>query len=288
MPTYCIGDIHGCFAELEALLDLIKFDSNKDQLYFVGDLVNRGPDSLKVLRFIKQLPNTIVTLGNHDLHLLELYYRTVDFESEHLRQVLAAPDCNELITWLKNQRLLVYDSKFNAAIVHAGILPQWNLQQALSLAAEAEQILQSNSLDFFQNMYGDEPDEWSDNLKGYARFRFIINAFTRMRFCSPSGKLDFTCQEKTGPLNYLPWFQVPQRRCKNMDIVFGHWAAMEGKCDQVTPTWSTTFRDGVKISTVESHIYALDTGCVWGGSLTALRLEDKQLFTIKAKKNFKS
>ncbi len=262
MPTYCIGDVHGCFAELEALLDVIKFNPTKDQLYFVGDLVNRGSDSLKVLRFIKQLPNTTVILGNHDLHLLELYYQVVDFESEHLRQVLNAPDCDELITWLKNQHLLCYEQKFNAAIVHAGILPQWDLHQALTLAAEAEKILQSGSPDFFQNMYGDEPSRWNDNLKGYERFRFTINAFTRMRFCSRDGKLNFTHQGKTAPTNYLPWFKIPQRRTKNIDIIFGHWAAIEGKCD-------------------EPHVYALDTGCVWGGSLTALRLEDKKILTVK-------
>ena len=264
MSTYCIGDIHGCFDELQALLDLIKFNSSKDHLYFVGDLVNRGPDSLKVLRFIKQLPNTTVILGNHDLHLLELYYKVVDFESEDLKPILAAKDCPELIAWLKTQRLLVYDQKFNAAIVHAGIPPQWNLPQALALASEAEQILRSDDMDFFQNMYGDEPSEWNDNLAGYERFRFIINAFTRMRFCGPTGRLDFTCKEKTGPLNHIPWFKAQKRRNKNIDIIFGHWAATEGKCD-------------------EPHVYALDTGCVWGGSLTALRLEDKKIFTVKAK-----
>lgn len=262
MSTYCIGDIHGCFHELQALLDLIKYDAAADKLYFVGDLVNRGPDSLKVLRFIKRLSNTTVVLGNHDLHLLEFYYQVVDFESEDLKPVLAAKDCDELIAWIKKQRLLVYDQKFNAALVHAGIPPQWDLQPALQLAAEAEQILRGNSLDFFQHMYGDEPNEWRDNLRGYERFRFIINAFTRMRFCSATGKLDFTCQGKTGPLNYMPWFKVPERRNKNINIVFGHWAASEGKCD-------------------EPNIYALDTGCVWGGSLTALRLEDKKIFTIK-------
>lgn len=266
MSTYCIGDIHGCFVELQALLELIKFNSSTDQLYFVGDLVNRGPDSLKVLRFIKQLPNTTVILGNHDLHLLGLFYQVVTFEAADLNPILAAPDCPELIVWLKTRRLLVYEQKFNAVIVHAGIPPSWDLQQALTLATEAETILQSDARDFLQHMYGDEPNEWHNNLQGYDRFRFIINALARMRFSSLTGKLDFTCKEKIGPTNYLPWFQVPQRRIKNVDIIFGHWSATEGKCD--TP-----------------HVYALDTGCVWGGSLTALRLEDKKLFKIKKADN---
>jgi len=261
MPTYCIGDIHGCFNELQALLDLIKFDSAADRLYFTGDLVNRGPDSLKVLRYVKQLPNTITILGNHDLHLLELYYHAVNFEPEYLQQVLDAPDREELIVWLKQQHLLWYDQKFNAVIAHAGIPPTWNLSQALQYATEAEQILRGNNLGFFHHMYGNEPNEWDNNLQGYDRFRFIINALTRMRFCSPTGALDFTAQGNSGPPGYLPWFKVPQRQCKNVDIIYGHWAALKGECD-------------------EPRIYALDTGCVWGGSLTALRLEDKRKFTI--------
>jgi len=268
MATYCIGDIHGCLAELQALLQLIKFNPTKDRLYFVGDLVNRGPYSLEVLRLIKSLPHTTITLGNHDLHLLELYYQVVDFESEHLKQIFQAPDCLELITWLKKQPLLCYDKKFNALITHAGIYPQWNLPQALQLAAEAEQILQSGVPDYLHNMYGDEPHTWHNQLQNYDRFRFIINAFTRMRFCTPTGQLNFTHQGITAPPNYLPWFEIPERQCKNIDIIFGHWAAKQGQCDT-------------------SHVYAIDTGCVWGGSLTALRLEDKKIFQVKSKTNIK-
>jgi len=263
MSTYCIGDVHGCYDALRALLQLIKFDDRADYLYFTGDLVGRGPNSLAVLRLVKQLPNTIVVLGNHDLHLLALYYQATNIESKDLHEVLHASDCASLIQWLKTRHLLFHDQKFNAVIVHAGIPPQWSLIQARALAAEAEQNLQKGTREFFQHMYGDEPHLWYDDLQGLERFRFIINALTRMRFCSLQGELDFTCQRKTGPKDYLPWFRVPGRCCKDVDIIYGHWAALEGKS--------------------AANVYALDTGCVWGGSLTAMRLEDKQRFEVPAR-----
>jgi len=265
MATYCIGDIQGCFDELEHLLRVINYDHGRDHLWFVGDLVNRGSKSLEVLRFIKRLPNTRVVLGNHDLHLLNFYHNIVDFESEHLEQILAAPDGLELIKWLRKQPLLYYDANHNCALVHAGVYPGWELQEAIAYAHEVEAVLQGESfLDFLKNLYGNEPSSWSNDLRGYNRLRFIVNSFTRMRFCDAQGKLEFVTAGNvdTAPKGFLPWFKIPWRKTKNVKIVFGHWAALRGVAD-------------------EPNVFALDTGCVYGESLTAMRLEDGVMFSVK-------
>lgn len=267
MPTYCIGDVQGCFDELEQLLRIINYDHNHDHLWFVGDLVNRGPKSLEVLRLVKELPNIKIVLGNHDLHLLNFYHKIIDFEVSHLAQVLTAPDGHQLVEWLRRQPLLYHSPQHNCVIVHAGIYPGWDLASALVYAKEAEKILQGEDyLAFLKHMYGDTPTKWQNNLRGQERFRFIINAFTRLRFCNLAGDLEFTHTGKivTAPPGYLPWFKIPWRKNKNTKIIFGHWAALEGKI-------------------AEPNLIALDTGCVWGGSLTAIRIEDGAKFSCSCK-----
>ncbi len=265
MSTYAIGDIQGCFDELQKLLQLIKFDAEKDRLWFVGDLVNRGPKSLQVLRFVKNLPDPIVVLGNHDLHLLTVFNRTNHLHGEHsLQDVLQAPDRHELIDWLRARPLLHHDEKLGYVLVHAGIYPNWTLPQAKIYASEIEKILRSkNYATYLRHMYGDEPSMWHKNLTGMERFRFIINCFTRMRFCNVHNRLDLyeTGSPDAAPPGYMPWFKVPNRKTTQYKIIFGHWAALEGKANT-------------------ANIYALDTGCVWGGALTALRLEDEHIFSV--------
>lgn len=265
MSTYAIGDVQGCFDELQALLSNIHFNSEKDTLWFTGDLVNRGPKSLDVLRFVKNLRNAIVVLGNHDLHLLAVAKNPHHVKESHtFDDVLASPDCDELIQWLKQQPLLHHDKKLGYTMVHAGLPPQWDLKIAKRCAEEVKQLMQSNDYDqYLQCMYDDTPKAWDKNLKGKNRACFIINAFTRIRFCDQQGVLLFGEKGKIGtqPKNYLPWFKVPHRANKQLHIIFGHWSAINGKTD-------------------EDHVFALDTGCVWGGCLTALRLDDGKRFSV--------
>lgn len=267
MSTYAIGDVQGCFDELQALLTHIQFDITKDSLWFVGDLVNRGPKSLETLRFIKNLPRAKVVLGNHDLHLLAL--ATGHTYAHHtLNAILTAPDRDELIDWLRCVPLLHHDAALNFVMVHAGISPQWDLATAKACADEISQLLQSDHWrELINSMYGNEPNLWDVSLTGPARWRFIINAFTRMRFCDVNGRLDFTCDGPIGkqPAGYLPWFSVPNRRTVDAAIVFGHWAALSGEVDV-------------------SNIHGIDTGCVWGKTLTALRLEDRQRFSVACRR----
>lgn len=263
MSTYVIGDVQGCFVPLQELLQTISFNSAVDCLWFVGDLVNRGPQSLEVLRFIKNLPNVKVVLGNHDLHLLTLACG-YSHPNHTLETILKAPDCEELITWLRQQPLIYHDEKLNYVMVHAGILPQWNLSQAQQYANEVAVALQSKEWKILMpNLYGDKPKQWHDNLTGWERLRFITNVFTRMRFCTLQGELEFAATGKmtAAPVGYLPWFKVPERQMKNIPIVFGHWAALEGV-------------------TEENNAIAIDTGCGWGNSLTAMRLEDQRIFSV--------
>lgn len=263
MSTYAIGDIQGCFDSLQALLATINFQPNTDQLWFVGDLVNRGPKSLETLRFIKNLPRKIVVLGNHDLHLLALAQGIEHESKESLAAILTAPDRDELLAWLRQQPLLHHDSVLNYSMVHAGIIPQWSLMQAKKYAAEVETILRGNNYpELLQHMYGSQPDQWKENLTSWDRLRFIINCFTRLRFCTPQGRLDLHYKGGIGnqPTDFFPWFQIPERATQTDNIIFGHWAALEGKV-------------------TESHVFALDTGCVWGHTLTAMRLEDRQRFS---------
>lgn len=266
MSTYAIGDVQGCFEELQLLLKKIQFKPQQDQLWFVGDLVNRGPDSLAVLRYLIDIQDSIkVVLGNHDLHLLALAAGIEAIKRQDtLEQVLAANDVNELLNWLRAQPLIHYDSHFDIVMTHAGIYPYWSLAQTQVYAAEVtQQLQQPDYVQFLAAMYGNEPIIWNEKLTGNDRWRFIINALTRMRFCSLRGELDLKTKEGLAqqPKGYLPWFKIPQRTANQHTIVFGHWAALNGV-------------------THESKVLALDTGCAWGNELTALRLEDRKRFSV--------
>lgn len=265
MSHYSIGDVQGCFAELTALLKQIDFDPERDTLWFTGDLVNRGPESLEVLRFIKSLKRTVVVLGNHDLHLLALIAgKTKAKKLDTLDAILTAPDRGELFHWLRQQPLLHHDANLGYTLVHAGLPPQWNLAKAMQCAREVEIALRSDDfVGFFGNMYGDFPDCWDDNLVGWDRLRLITNYLTRIRFCTIDGVIDLKTKGEASlpPKNYMPWFKVPNRVNKDLKIIFGHWAALNGE-------------------THEHNAYSLDTGCVWGNCLTAMRLEDGERFSV--------
>lgn len=271
MATYAIGDIQGCYDELKDLVRLINFDTATDKLWFVGDLVNRGPKSLEVLRFIKDLgDNAITVLGNHDLHLIALFNNQDAVLKKHtLQEVISAPDGKELIDWLRQQPLIHHDPDLDYVMTHAGIYPFWTLEEAKKYAKEVETILQGdNYIDFLAQMYGNRPDTWDENLQGVDRARFIINAFVRMRFCTPFGKLEFEHVNDldAAPKGFQAWFQISNRKTNNIRILFGHWAALLGHTD--TP-----------------NVYALDTGCAWGNKLTAMRLEDQQCFHVNCHKS---
>jgi len=268
MVEYALGDIQGCYDALQRLLEHIQFDDKTDRLWFVGDLVNRGPDSLKTLRFIKALPIIPrITLGNHDLHLLCQLFLTNQQPKpdDTLTAILNAPDREELGHWLRKQPLLQHDADLNVVMTHAGIAPCWTLAEAKIYAKELETVLAgAHYLDFLTHMYGNTPTHLSNKLEGMPRLRVICNYFTRMRFCDANGYLELSCKgaPEDLPANTYPWYALPSRRSLDVDLVFGHWAALQGRCP--TP-----------------GLYAIDTGCVWGGSLTALRLHDKQRFTTR-------
>lgn len=263
MATYAVGDIQGCGTEFRLLLEQMRFDPSADRLWLVGDLVNRGPDSLDVLRFVKSLGDTAITvLGNHDLHLLAVAEGVVELSrSDTLDEVLSAPDRDELMAWLRAQRLMHVEG--NLVLVHAGLLPGWTVAQAQQLACEVETALRGKRYhDFFEHMYGNHPKHWQDDLTGYKRLRTITNVFTRMRICTAEGEMEFKFKGEVQdvPAGYMPWFEVPGRASADSTVIFGHWSAL-----------------GLK---VEQRIIALDTGCLWGGPLTAIRLEDRQLFQV--------
>jgi bis(5'-nucleosyl)-tetraphosphatase (symmetrical) len=267
MSTYAIGDLQGCYDELQQLLQVINYNADKDQLWFAGDLVNRGPKSLETLRFIKSLTNAVTVLGNHDLHLLAIA-NGHPYTKHTLYEILKAPDCDELINWLRQQPLLHYDARLGFVMTHAGIPPQWTLEQAKNYAAEVEAVLRSDSYpEFLKHLYSDTPVVWRPDLSGWDRLRFITDALTRLRFCNAQGNLDLNAKGglDSQPEGYMPWFAVPNRATANLKIVFGHWAALEG----ITNT---------------PNVYALDTGCVWGRYLSALRLEDGKWFRVRALK----
>ena len=266
MAIYAVGDVQGCHAELARLLDDIRFDAAADKLWLVGDLVNRGADSLAVLRLVKSLGDSAITvLGNHDLHLLAVAEGVAEL-SRHdtLDKILNAPDRDELLHWLRNQRLLHAQDGY--VLVHAGLLPQWSVAQAESLAREVETALRSDDYaTFLSRMYGNIPHNWDDNLSGYKRLRVIVNAFTRMRICTPEGEMEFKFKSEVEhiPAGYLPWFDVPHRASRDATAIVGHWSAL-----------------GLL---VRKNIIALDTGCLWGGPMSAIRLEDRQLFQVSCK-----
>ena len=263
LATYAVGDIQGCGTEFRQLLELICFDPLKDKLWLVGDLVNRGPDSLGVLRQVKSLGSAAITvLGNHDLHLLAVAEGVVELHrSDTLNEILRAPDRDELLDWLRAQRLLYVEDDW--VLVHAGLLPQWTVAQAQQLAREVETALRGTHFrKFLKQMYGNQPDHWKDTLAGYKRLRVITNAFTRMRICTTAGEMDFKFKGEAGdiPQGYFPWFDIPNRASAGAKIICGHWSAL-----------------GLRLT---PNVYALDSGCLWGGALSALRLEDRKLFQV--------
>ncbi len=257
MPSYAIGDVQGCFDELKRLLRELGFGA-RDRLWFVGDLVNRGPKSLEVLRFVSDLgERAVVVLGNHDLHLVTQHE---GFErprkDDSFGDVLEAPDAGSLVDWLRMRPMMHLDGGY--AMVHAGLLPQWSIAQAQALAKEVEAALQGADYKaFLSNMYGSLPDQWSDALTGWDRLRVIVNAMTRLRYCTPQGRMDFRAKGMTAPAGYAPWFDF---RNDSETLVCGHWSAL-----------------GLK---TRPRLAALDSGCVWGGKLTAMRLEDRALFQV--------
>ncbi|WP_414147449.1 bis(5'-nucleosyl)-tetraphosphatase (symmetrical) ApaH [Erwinia sp. BNK-24-b] len=264
MSTYLIGDIHGCYDELQSLLEQVAFDPAQDTLWLTGDLVARGPASLEVLRYVRSLGDAVkLVLGNHDLHLLAVFAGiSRNKPKDRITSLLQAEDADELINWLRRQPLLQVDEEKKLAMAHAGITPQWDIETAKSCAREVEAVLSSDTYPLFLDaMYGDMPNNWSPELSGLARLRFSTNALTRMRYCFPNGQLDMICKDTpaSAPAPLKPWFTIPGPVARDYTIVFGHWASLEGKG---TP----------------EGILGLDTGCCWGGNLTMLRWEDKAWF----------
>ncbi|MBC7983832.1 MAG: symmetrical bis(5'-nucleosyl)-tetraphosphatase [Candidatus Obscuribacterales bacterium] len=260
MPTYAIGDVQGCFTELIALVAKIKFNPVQDRLWFVGDLVNRGPQSLEVLRYVKGLGKSAVTvLGNHDLHLLALALSRSEPRKaqDTLDDVLNASDRDELLDWLRQQPLLHHDAALGYTMIHAGLPPQWNLATAKACAQELAAALRNDNdaRELFTHMYGDKPHRWSNELRGIDRLRFITNCFTRLRVCDAAGQLNlkYKGELKAIPEGFFPWFRAPQRQSQELRIVCGHWSAL-----------------GLHQA---NGVIAIDTGCVWGGQLCAFRLD---------------
>lgn len=268
MATYAIGDVQGCFNALNDLLALISFSEDKDILWFTGDLVNRGPDSLSTLRLVHNLvkkKRAITVLGNHDLSLLAVAFgqRTLHQEDTY-QDVLSAKDGQELLHWLRRQPLIHVDSVLGYTLVHAGIPPQWSLSEALMYAREIQTLLQGPQYQhFLENMFGNDPTHWQLTHAGIWRSRYIVNALTRMRFCSERGELDLDTKGSATqpPTGLKPWFEWPHEAAIQNKIIFGHWAALQGQCNS-------------------KNMIALDTGCVWGNSLTAFCLETERRYSV--------
>ncbi len=271
MATYIIGDIQGCHADLCALLERVDFDSSRDRVWFTGDLVNRGPASLAALRFVRDLgERAVVVLGNHDLHLLACRY--VDGieprPGDTLDDVLAAPDRDELLDWLRTRPLIHHDAAHGLTLVHAGLPPQWSLADALALGGEMAALLRGPRLAAtLARMYGNLPDHWDDELTGAARFRFVINAFTRLRYVTGDGRIDMKAKGAPGTqrAGLVPWYAASGRRSRHARVVFGHWSTLR-----------LTQADEARY-----NVLPLDTGAVWGGSLTAYRIEDGARFSVR-------
>lgn len=266
MATYVVGDIQGCCDALKRLLDFCRFDPERDQLVCTGDLVARGPDSPGTLRLVRGLgAAATAVLGNHDLHLLGLA-QGIGKPGDGLADVLRGADAEDLLAWLATQPLAWRDAKTGTLVVHAGVAPQWSVADTLALAAEVEVVLRDADARalFLPQMYGNQPARWDAALAGPARWRFVINCLTRMRYCAADGSLDFRQKGAPGsqPPELLPWFALPGRASGGEPIVFGHWSTL-GRIEW--PQW---------------RVWGLDTGCVWGGALTALRLDDRRIFQV--------
>lgn len=265
MAQYAIGDLQGCYDPFRRLLDKLSFDPAKDKIWLTGDLVNRGPKSRRTLRFVKSLGSSAITvLGNHDLHLLALAH-DVKFRKSHYNafwKILGREDSDDLLEWLRIQPLAHYSPELNTLMVHAGIPPSWTVKKTLALAAEVETTMRGEEYDnFLENLYGNEPDQWTGKLAGWDRLRFIVNALTRMRMIDQDGRIDFT---HTGPptkggKGLTPWFAAPGAKWHGTRIVFGHWSAL-----------------GL---IVNEQLIAVDTGCVWGRQMTAVKLTKKPKVT---------
>jgi bis(5'-nucleosyl)-tetraphosphatase (symmetrical) len=265
VATYIIGDIQGCYHQLQALLQHVSFNPENDCLWSVGDLVNRGPHSLEVLRFFYNLgERATVVLGNHDMHLLAVAFGDLGHlkAKDTFNDILQAPDRAELLQWLRHCPMLYHDN--GITLIHAGLPPQWNIAQAQTYAAEVEHILRGAQAKIFlrDHMYGNKPLKWKKSLRGWDRIRFISNCLARLRYCTPDGAL--ALKKKYSPASYhdedLPWFRHPQRASRDDLIIFGHWSTLG-------------FYHG-------DNVYALDSGCLWGGHLSALRLEDRCVFHL--------
>jgi bis(5'-nucleosyl)-tetraphosphatase (symmetrical) len=258
MTTWAIGDIQGCHDELRALVAQLGFRADRDQLWFTGDLVNRGPQSLETLRYVRSLgANAITVLGNHDLHLLAVAFATRRKikSADTIEDILDARDRDTLLEWLLSQRLTHYDATRKTLLVHAGLVPQWSVETAESLATSVEAALEKDPRGLFDEMYGDQPDKWSDSLKGMDRLRFAINTLTRLRVCTRDGRVDLKMKggAKDIPAPFKPWFEWDNRESRDVRVIFGHWSAL---------------------GFVRTHgVVGLDTGCVWGGSLTAIDID---------------
>ncbi|MGI9294240.1 MAG: symmetrical bis(5'-nucleosyl)-tetraphosphatase [Pseudomonadales bacterium] len=268
MARFAVGDIQGCFEALHCVLEKAAFGA-EDELWVAGDLVNRGPDSLGTLRYLKSLGDRCkIVLGNHDLHLLAIASGAQrQRKSDTIGDILLAPDRDELLYWLQRQPLLYRDKAAGYTMVHAGIPPAWTLKQAHALAREVEQVLQSDDMQhFFKHMYGDEPRRWQAKLQGFDRLRTIVNYLTRMRFCNANGELDLADKAATvsSRPGFLPWFQHRGRKARQEKIIFGHWASLEGRADH-------------------ENVFALDTGCVWGGKLSLLSLDSEKIIQCDCK-----
>ena len=269
MPTYVIGDVQGCYAELRSLLHDIDFHRGRDRLWLAGDLVNRGPASLDVLRFVADLGDVAcAVLGNHDLHLVATACGTRKLRrKDTFHDVLDAADGDALIDWIRTWPLMHADRELEAVMVHAGVAPAWSIADAFACAAEVAQVLKAPDFrQFLSHMYGNEPDAWKESLTGFDRLRFITNAFTRMRYCHADGRLDFSELRPPGEQDpsLTPWYSLRRHDADGVRIVFGHWATL-----QIRTPLSRNL-----------HVRHVDSACVWGGSLTALRLEDDREFRI--------
>ncbi len=271
MTLYAVGDLQGCLEPLKVLLDRVAFSPSRDCLWLVGDLVNRGPQSLECLRFVRDLGSSgLSVLGNHDLHLLAVAYNIERLKkSDTLQPILDAPDRSELIDWLRHLKLLHHDQARDLTLVHAGIPPQWSVRKALRRAAEVEAALREEAtlLPFLDGMYGNQPAKWNKDLHGVERLRVITNYFTRMRFCKADGTLDFSAKEglESAPDGFAPWFSHANRKSRGHRLIFGHWAALQGQCDQ-------------------PDVHALDTGCVWGNAMTLMNVDSGELHRLDCKR----